>query len=203
MKAHTAVGSVLDSYIKNNIIILVICTACVVLGIITGSIYCVTLKDTTPLSHSLGNFELLESGHDSFSTFLSSITNLMQLAFFIWLCGLTRLGVVMAPFILALKGFACGFCTASLVLLHGASGLLAAAVGIAPQMLVMFIVMEVFCVAAINQCLFTLKTNDKMQKRRRFIAYCIFCLLLTLAFGVCSLFESYVSPYLLLWALKM
>lgn len=203
MKAHTAAVSVVDSYIKNNIVPLVICTACLVLGIVTGSVYCVTLKDTTALSQSLGGFELLGSGYDAFNTFLTSIVNSMQLAFFIWLCGITRLGVVMAPFLLALKGFACGFCTASFVRLYAASGLFAAAVGIAPQMLVMLAVMEIFCTAAINQCLYTSKTNDKMQKRRRFIAYCIFCLLLTTIFGLCSLFESYISVHLLLWALKM
>jgi len=203
LKAHTAAGSVVEGYIKNNIILLMICTACLVFGIITGSIYCVTLEDTTPLSQSLGNFELLESGRDAFSIFLTSITNSMQLAFFIWLCGLTRLGVVMAPFLLILKGFACGFCTASLVLLYAMPGLLAAGVGIAPQMLVMFVVCGVFCTTAIKHALYISKTNDKTQKRRRFIAYCIFSLLLAGVFGLCSLFESYVSPYLLLWALKM
>ena len=97
MKAHTAAKSVVDNYIKNNIIMLMICTGCLVLGITTGSIYCVTLKDTTPLSQSLGSFELLKSGQDTFSTFLTSITNSMQLAFFIWLCGLTRFGDILKP----------------------------------------------------------------------------------------------------------
>lgn len=196
------VGGVFDSYIRNNRIPLMICTALMIVGICAGSVYCVSLKNGGTLD-GIGDFSMLTAQRDGKAVFLSSLINSMQIAFFIWLCGLTRLGVPAAPFILALKGFACGFCVASLAALYGGAGLLAAGVGILPQMLVMFALMEAFCVAAINQALYSQHLTDKTEKRRRFVSYCVFCSLLLMGFVLCSLFESYISPALLIWTLKL
>lgn len=189
-------------YITNNKILLIICTAMMTAGICAGSIYCVSLKNGAALG-GIGDFGMLSSPYDTKAVFLSSLANSAQLAFFMWLCGCTRLGIPIAPMIIALKGFACGFCIAAITAVYGSAGVLAAGVAILPQMLVMFVLMEIFCVAAINQALYSHAAGGGAEKRRRFVSYCVFCAMLLGGFVLCSLFESYVSPYLLVKTLGL
>ncbi len=203
LKIKRAVKVAFDGYIKKNKTHLAICSMFLLFGICTGSVYCVSLSKTDALGGVLGDFSLLSSPRDATLVFFSSLANSLQLAFFIWLCGMTKLGTVMAPFILALKGFACAFCVSALISLYGASGFFAASIGIMPQMLFMFMLMQIFCVAAINFALYSSKTNDRADKRRRLVSYIIFSSLIFALFVICSLIESYISPYLLRWALKL
>ncbi len=203
MKLKRAVNVAFDGYIKKNKTQITFCSVFLLLGICAGSVYSVSLSKADALTDALGDFSLLSTQRDLNLVFLSSLANSFQVAFFIWLCGLTKLGTVMAPFILMLKGFACAFCVSSLISIYGASGVWAASVGIMPQMLFMFMIMQIFCVAAINQALYSSKTNDKMEKRRRFVSYIIFGSLIFSLFVICSLIESYISPYLLRWALRL
>ena len=145
------------AYVRNNRVLLTICTVFMIIGICAGSLYCIFLSDAQSgeLLQSLGNFGALKDAQGG-TVFLSSLINMLQAAFFIWLCGCSKLGIPVAPLILALKGFACGFCIAALVLLYAGMGLLAAAAGILPQMVLMFALMEMLCVAAVNQALYCL-----------------------------------------------
>ena len=203
MRRHTAFAGVFSGYVKNNKIALLACTAVMILGICVGSAYCVSLANKDALKEGVGGFDALESTYNGGMVLFSSLTSIMQLAFFVWLCGCAKIGIVFAPIILSIKGFACGFCISSLVSLYGADGLLASVVGIFPQMIFVFALLEVLCIAAINQAIYSGAIVDKMEKRRRFVAYCIFCSLVFSLFALCSLFEAYISPHLLIWALEL
>ncbi len=203
MKGSTAYVRLFDGYIKNNRLPLVICTIFLILGICAGSVYCTSLSNAGTLLQSIGDFGVLKENTLSREVFVASIANSFQFAMLLWLCGLSRLGVVMAPFLLAAKGFACAFCISSLVSIYGGAGLVSAAAAILPQMLVMFIIAEILCVAAINQAMYGAKSTDKAEKRRRFVSYCIFCMILFCGFVMCSLFESYVAPSLMILILGL
>lgn len=202
MRREGKLPKIFGSYIYNNRVILAVCTMFLIAGICAGSIYCVFLsaEQSGELLQSLGNFGALKDAQST-TVFLSSLVNMLQTAFFLWLCGCGRPGVPVVPLILALRGFACGFTVASLVTLYSSAGLLAAAVGILPQTLIMFIIMEVICTAAVNQALYSPRNGDAADKRRHFVSYCVFCSLLFGALVICSLIESYISPYLLMWIL--
>lgn len=204
MRRRRALPGLMSAYIRNNRVLLTVCTVLLILGICAGSLYCIFLSDAQSgeLLSSFGNFGALKEAQGG-AVFLSSLINMFQVAFFLWLCGCSKLGVPVAPLLLALKGFASGFCIASLVALYAGTGLLAAAAGILPQMILMFVLMEMLCIAAMNQAMFAPKCTDKAEKRRRFVSYCIFCSLLFGGLIVCSLFESYLSPYLLIWILGL
>lgn len=202
MRVKTARPGLFDGYIKNNRLPLFVCTAFLVLGICAGSLYCVFLPDGE-LVQSIGDFSRLSQNTFSRDIFAASIAGALQFAILIWLCGLSRLGVVMAPALIMLKGFACAFCVASLISVYGELGLASAAAAILPQMSATFIISEVLCVAAINQALYGAKCSDKSQKRQRFVSYCIFCMILFCGFVLCSLFESYVSPQLMVLILGL
>jgi len=195
---------VFSTYIRNNRVLLTVCTVFLMIGICAGSLYCIFLSDAQSgeLLQSLGNFGALREAQGG-AVFLSSLMNMLQIAFFLWLCGCSKIGVPVAPLLLALKGFACGFSIASLVMLYAGTGLLAAAAGILPQMVLTFVLMEMLCVAAINQALYAPRNGDRADKRRRFVSYCVFCSLVFGGLVVCSLIESYIAPYLLIWILGL
>ncbi|HIV02934.1 MAG TPA: stage II sporulation protein M [Candidatus Aphodoplasma excrementigallinarum] len=204
MHLRRTLPGLFGAYVRNNRVLLTVCTVFMIIGICAGSLYCIFLSDAQSgeLLQSLGNFGALKSAQGG-AVFLSSLINMLQVAFFIWLCGCTKLGVPVAPLILALKGFASGFSIAALVMLYAGTGLLAAAAGLLPQMLLMFGLMVMLCVAAINQALYAPRNGDKAEKRRRFVSYCVFCSLLFGCLVVCALIESYISPYLMVWILGL
>lgn len=192
MRVHT--GTVFKGYITNNRLVLALCTAFLIFGICAGSIYCVSFPESE-LSESLADFTLV--GSAGRGILLSSVINYFQISLFLWLCGLSKIGSLAAPVIVSLKGFACGFCVSALMMLYGDRGLWAAAIGLVPQMTAAFIIMEIFCVSAINQAIYSPTGSDKSERRRRFFSYCVFCFILFIGFVICSLFESYISQYLL------
>ena len=185
--------------------LLVVNTLFLTIGVCAGSFWCITLSGTgqDAISQLFGNFQRITQATqmDYLSIFCSALLNVVQFGLFLWLCGVTRLGLPVAPVIVGLKGFVCGFSVASLIKVYAQVGLLVAAVGILPQMLIVFPVIEVFSVASMNQAIWCSRDTERTERRKRFVSYCIFCSLLLAVLAGCALFESYISPHLMLWAL--
>ena len=201
MRSREGRMRIFDGYLINNRIALIISTFFIILGICAGSVYCSYLSSDGSLGGSIGDFSAIRENAFSREVFMTSIANSFWFAVFLWLCGTGRLGALIAPVLLMAKGFAASFCVAALVAMYGGAGFAAAAAAIFPQMLMMFVIAEVFCVAAINQALYGIKHTDKAERRRRFISYCIFCMILFCGFVLCSLYECYVSPWFMMWIL--
>lgn len=203
MRKHTAFGGVFDNYLKANMVAILVFSAFLVLGVCTGSVYAVSFSTSQALSESVGSISAIKNGYDANAVFRSALFSHLQIAFFIWLCGLTRLGIFLAPVILFLKGFTCGFCTSALIIIYEAPGILAVGLGILPQMLFVFVLMESLCIASVKQTRFMTKVYEKGERRRRFVSYCLFCSFVFVLFLGCALFEGFVSPYILAWTLKL
>lgn len=203
MRRNAAFVRLFDGYVRNNRLTLLVCTLLLMVGVCGGGMYCVFLASKGELASGIGELGVLRDKLFSREVFAASLINSFQLALLIWLCGLGRFGIAMAPTLLMAKGFACSFSVAALISMYGVMGLAAAAAAILPQMLVMLITAEVFCVAAINQARYCARLADRAERQRRFVSYCIFCMLLLCSFVVCSLYESYASPLIMVWILGL
>ncbi len=196
-----------EGYIKNNRLFLFITAAFLVAGVCIGAGVCVSVgqAQSGELAGFLTDFSQLTSQQapQISAIFAGSLANTAELAFFLWLCGLTGLGLFMAPALVGLRGFMVGFTVAALIKNFASVGLLTCAVGILPQMLLVLPCLIVFAVSAMNNASFLHSQACAADKRKRFFAYSLVCsaLIVVLLAGV--LIESYVSPYLIRWSLSL
>jgi len=192
-------------YTGNNRMFLLIVSACLAAGVCLGAVMLVSLdiSQSQEISQYLAGFLTLTATQplSGMQVFWSALTNMLQLALFLWLCGFTKLGVPIAPAIAGLRGFICGFTVAALIRHFAWQGLLASAAGILPQSLILLPCIIVFAVCAMNHA--AGHTPDKADKRRRFIHYTVTCALLTAVMLLPVLIESHVAPSLILWALNL
>lgn len=196
----------IEGYVKNNRLFLTIVTACLVTGVCVGAGLCVSMgtAQSDEIAGYLTDFSQLtqQAAPDTQAIFASAMAGMLQLGLFLWLCGLTRLGLPVAPAIVSVRGFMCGFTVAALIRNFETVGLLAAAVGILPQMLILLPCMVVFAVSAMNHATLP-RSVEGADRRRRFAAYTVAAALLLMAFALCAIVESYVSPFAIRWALSL
>lgn len=178
--------------------------ALITAGICIGAGICVSMgqQPKGDIASFLENFLRFtqQEQPDISAIFSGALVNTLEIGLFLWLCGLTRLGLFIAPAIAGLRGFMVGFTVAALVQNFAAVGFLAAAVGILPQMLLMLPCLLVFAVVAMKNAAFLRSGPDSAEKRRRFFAYNVVCAILLLMLMVCALIEGYISPFLIRWA---
>lgn len=203
MKRYT---KAIEGYIKNNRLFLLIVSACLVTGVCVGAGLCVSMgqEQSDEIGRYLADFSQLtqRAAPDTRSIFAGAMSGALQLGLFLWLCGLTRLGLPAAPVIVGVRGFMCGFTVAALIKSFETVGLLAAAVGILPQMLILLPCLTVFAVTAMNHAALP-RSMEGADRRRRLAAYTVTCSLLLAAAALCAILESYVSPFAIRWALSL
>lgn len=196
----------IEGYVKNNRLFLLIVVACLITGVCIGAGMCVSMgtQQADEITGYLADFSQLarQAAPDTATIFANAMASALQTGLFLWLCGLTKLGLPVAPAIVGLRGFMCGFTVSALIKSFDSVGLLAAAVGILPQMLLMLPCLIVFAVSAMNHA--SLPRNiEGADRRRRFLAYTIACSLLLLVLALCAILESYVSPFAIGWAMSL
>lgn len=198
---------IFEEYIKKNRLFVTVAFACLIAGVCVGAAALVSMPEgqTAEIAQYLSGFLAISSQTPMANTqiFSSSIANMLQISLFLWLCGFTKLGIPVAPGIVGIRGFVCGFTIAALIRHYGSSGLLASAVGILPQMLILFPCLIVFSVAAMNQAQMWGLVSDRSERRRRFMQYTISCAFLMVITLLSVLIESYISPHLITWALNI
>ena len=191
-------------YTRNNKLFLLIVSACLAAGVCIGAVMLVSLdaEQSEEISRYFAGFLTLSRAQSPSGSqiFWSSLTNMLQTALFLWLCGFTKLGIPIAPAIVGLRGFICGFTVAALIRHFLSKGLMASAIGILPQTLILFPCIMVFAVCAMNNAVAGIAA--KGDKRGRFVQYTVSCAMLAAVMLLHVLIESHIAPGLIVWALK-
>lgn len=175
-----------------------------ILGIICGSIFFTVIgnSDKTETLNLITNFfeNVNNSSIDSGLAFKNSLITNGILVTFIFILGMSVIGLLINIFIVYVKSFIVGFSIASIVGKYGIKGILASFVYIFPHQIINIIVI---CIIGIYSIMFSIylikliiskkKLNTKNVFKRYFIIY-IFSILLT---TISSLFEGYITPVFL------
>jgi len=192
-------GGFFKSYIQSNFRILLVSLLSFACGTLAGSIFCLRLSPeaSTALKNAISGMQALLDA-DRLTLFSSSAAFYLQTWFFLWMCGTGSLGIVFAPFFVAVRGFACGYAVTALISFFGMRGLAAAAVGVLAQMLWLLPVLQVLCVLAMRHVQTSSAVQDRARRRSLFIAYTLSCLATLPLFALAALYDSYLAWRLIL-----
>ncbi|KGX83186.1 stage II sporulation protein M [Pontibacillus marinus] len=197
-------GSLASQHVRENASIYVFVSLLFLIGIIFGA---VIVNSMNPIQkHDLFFYldrfftEMLrESVASSESLFKSSFFYHLKYLLFIFILGLSVIGMPIIWILLFMKGVVVGFSVGFLVNQMGWYGLLMAAASIAPQNL---IIIPVYLIAGSLAMIFSLSLIQKLVAKKiqqqsllpALMRYSFIFLLLFLALNVAALIESFISP---------
>ena len=183
----------------------------IILGIISGSLFLVVLKDT---DHSLviekiNTFftNINTNNINNIEAFKNAFIENIIFVILVWILGMSIIGIIINIFMIYLKGFIIGFSLSSFFLVYKYKGLLAALIYAFPTSIINILVCLLLGVYSV---LFTinlwkiifLKEKDFNMKRfiKKYFLLLILCIILIL---ISSLTESFLVPSLLKLVIKL
>ncbi|MBO8170607.1 MAG: stage II sporulation protein M [Bacillaceae bacterium] len=195
----------LKSYMHEHISLYIFAIVLLAMGVIFGAVVVnsLTLNQKQDLLQYVSGFflEMREGdGFHSTAAFQQSLGHYLKYIGFMWILGLSIIGLPLILILLFLKGLVVGFTVGFLVHQLQWKGLLYAFVSVVPQNLLVIPAMIVVGVAGIS---FSMKLIQSrfLQKGERifpyFVSYSSLVLFMSGIFVIASLFEAFVSPVLL------
>ncbi|WZL74915.1 stage II sporulation protein M [Clostridiaceae bacterium 35-E11] len=190
-------------HIQGNLIIYFLVCMFFIIGISAGAFTIKALGNIQKqeLINYLKNFfQILgDKPIDEFSVLKQSLTNNLQTGAFIWLLGITVIGVPLILLLIAIRGFVIGFTVGFLTEQLGFKGILFSLLSIFPQNL--FIIPSILVIAVIGISFSTMMIRNKLNKShynnstfRQFIMYStiVFSIFSVIILG--CIMEAYVTP---------
>lgn len=183
----------------------------IILGIISGSIFLVALKDTDKnlvIEKINTLFTNISSNNiNNINTFKNVLTENIIYILLIWILGMSIIGIIINIFMLYLKGFIIGFSLSSFFLVYRYKGLLSSFIYAFPTSIINILILLILGAYSI---LFTINLwkliflKDKNLNIKRFIKKYILILIICLILGlISSLTESFLVPALLKLFIKV
>ncbi len=191
--------NILIHKIKNNkllFILLIIIIISIIIGILFPSI--ISNSNKKLILSYLDNFfyKIKKSNLNYTNAFISSISTNTIISIFIWLLGISIIGILFIIALLIIKSFILGFSFSSIITSYGLKGIIIGLVYIIPLILNLFIYL-VLCYYAIDfslilfNYLFKKRTNIGNNIVKRYIKVLIISIIFLL---ISSLIEIYIIP---------
>lgn len=180
-----------------------------ILGIISGSIFLITLNDAdkTHVITQIATF-FTNISNNSINHGLALKNSLIINYLFvgiIWILGLSIIGIIINIFLTYIKGFLVGFSISSIFLTYSQKGLLAAILYTLPVQVINIIVISIISIYSIMFStnllqIITSKTNNNNRiMLKKYTVILILCIILSF---ISSLLETYLFPTLLKLIIK-
>ena len=199
MNKKTKLSNVIFPNKKINYFVITI----VLLGVISGSIFLVTLNKTDKANTILQienfisniNKGTINSGQALKNSLIINYTFIIL----IWILGLTMIGILINIFLTYIKGFIVGFSISAILATYKYKGLIASILYIFPSAIINLIVISTLTIYSIMfsynllQVITTKKTNKKIFLKK----YAIILLFSIIISFISSVLEAYLFPYLL------
>lgn len=175
-----------------------------IIGLIVGSIFVIILNETdkTLVKNYLDNF--LSNINDGKLNYLLALKNISlsnySYVIFIWLLGISVIGIPIIVFMYFMKCFMLGFSIASILINYNLKGVLLALVYIFPHHIIGLIMYTILIIYALT---LSLKIGEAVIKKKninfRVIInkYLLILVLTLIVITLINLFEVYVTPYLI------
>lgn len=183
----------------------------IILGIISGSLFLVVLKDTDHnlVIEKINTFftNINTNNINNIEAFKNAFVENIIFVILIWILGMSIIGIILNIFIIYLKGFIIGFSLSSFFLVYKYKGLLAALIYVFPTSIINILVcllLGVYSVLfTINlwKIIFLKEKNYNMKKFiKKYFLLLILCIILII---ISSLTESFLVPSLLKLVIKL
>lgn len=183
----------------------------IILGIISGSLFLVVLKDTDHnlVIEKINTFftNINTNNINNIEAFKNAFIENIIFVILIWILGMSIIGIIINIFIIYLKGFIIGFSLSSFFLVYKYKGLLAALIYVFPTSIINILVcllLGVYSVLfTINlwKIIFLKEKNYNMKKFiKKYFLLLILCIILIL---ISSLTEGFLLPSLLKLVIKL
>lgn len=183
----------------------------IVLGIISGTIFLLTLNETDKelVINQITTFmtNINENNISNLNAFKNSIIENLLFVILIWIFGMSIIGVVFNIFVIYLKGFVLGFTLSSFFLIYKYKGLLAGFIYIFPTSIISIIVTLIVGVYSIILTIYLWrvifikdKSNNISKFLKKYLLILVICIILI---SITSLTESYLIPALLKLFIKV
>ncbi len=195
-KAKESITSQKKKYLFLSTILLI--------GIISGIafIFFISKEDKSLVESELTTFfsYIKEGKWNYFSAFIHSILANSTYLLFIWILGISIIGIPVVLFLLFLKGFIFGFSCSSIVYHYGLKGIFLAISYQIPHNLLLLIVFLLISFYAINfstrlfKMLFLKEDIHLPYYFKRYNKISVFCFLIIL---MCTILETFLSPILM------
>lgn len=183
----------------------------IILGIISGSLFLVVLKDTDHnlVIEKINTFftNINTNNINNIEAFKNAFIENIIFVILVWILGMSIIGIIINIFIIYLKGFIIGFSLSSFFLVYKYKGLLAALIYVFPTSIINILVcllLGVYSVLfTINlwKIIFLKEKNYNMKKFiKKYFLLLILCIILIL---ISSLTEGFLLPSLLKLVIKL
>lgn len=177
----------------------------IILGIISGSIFLVVLKeaDKNIVIDRINTFfsNINTNNINNLVAFKNALIENIIFILLIWILGMSIIGIIVNVFLIYLKGFIIGFSLSSFFLVYGYKGLLVGFIYAFPTSIIYILICLLLGVYSI---LFTLNlfnlifNKDRSLDMKRFIKKYVLILIISLVLVlVSSLTEGFLVPSLL------
>lgn len=189
---------------KKNKKLFVFVTILIIVGFITGSFFITILSsdDKKLVGETISSFfNQIKAGKiDTIYTLWTSITTNLIYIIFIWLLGISLIGLPIVIFLVFIKSFILGFSISSIIYKYKLSGTLLSFGYIFPHQILNLLILSFLSIYAIKVSisLFKLITSKKQINfkilMKKYVGVLIICIILSL---ISSIFETFISPYLI------
>lgn len=183
----------------------------IVLGIISGSIFLISLNATDKklvveqIKTFMENVNI--NNINNFNALKNVFTENMIFTLLIWVFGMSVIGIIFNIFLIYLKGFILGFTISSFILVYSYKGLLASFVYVFPSSIINIITTILLGVYSIILTIYLWKMiflKDKTINVRHFLKKYVLILVICLVLvGISSLAEGYLIPAILKLGIKL
>lgn len=183
----------------------------IVLGIISGSIFLIALKDTDKgiIVNKITNFMTKINSNDinNIKAFKNAICENGIYIFTIWLLGFSIIGIIANVFLTYLRGFIVGFTISSFIHLYKFKGILAAFIYAFPTTIINLLVTFLISVYSFTFTIYLIKsifnkTNNILIKNY-LKKYFIILLISFLMIFISSLTEAFLLPSIMKLVIKL
>lgn len=192
---------------KTNLFVLLV----VILGIISGSIFLIVLKDSDKelIINKIKTFidNINSNNINNLDAFKNAIIENGIYILLIWLLGFSVIGIIFNVFLIYLKGFITGFSISSLILVYRYKGILASLLYVFPSVIINLFVTTILGIYSFTFTILLIKSifnksNSILIKNyiKKYFLIFIFSIILII---ISSLAEAFIFPSLIKVIIKL
>lgn len=187
----------------NNKKILIFLLTLGIIGIIIGSIFMTILSEsdkTIIISYITNYIEKIISGNINYvDNIKNSIFSNIGYVIFIWLLGISIIGLPLVVIFYFFKIFTLGFSISSFILTYKVKGLIPALIYLFPSEIIMFftyVLLTLYSIKISKNLIYSYlkKENNNINIKNKYLKVLIVC---TTAMIICSLYEVFIMPFLI------
>ncbi len=176
----------------------------VIIGIICGAVFTTIITDIDKnlVKEQLSQFfnQIKISNINYNKAIVNSIASNLIYSFGIWLLGISIIGLPLIIFFLFMKGFIVGFAGSSIISFYGLKGIIGAFTYIFPHHLISLaisILLSFYAISFSNKLFSYLFLKKEINFKHVMHRYIKILIISIIGLLLCSLFEVYLSPFLI------